>query len=102
MSLIFNNDTNFDNETQLKQNDIKIHIHVKKRNNRKCITIVSGLSNDLDLKAIVRYMKRKYGCSGIINDENKLEFSGDQRESFFNFLIEESISKKDNIIIHGF
>ena len=31
-----------------------IHIRVQQRNGRKCLTLIHGLANDLDLKKIIR------------------------------------------------
>jgi translation initiation factor 1 len=36
----------------------KIHVRIQQRNGRKCITTVQGLDDDLDLRRIMRHMKK--------------------------------------------
>ena len=83
----------------------KVTISVERRNGKKCITNVIGMANDLDLKKILSYLKKKHNCNGsIIKDEKHgeiMSFSGDQKENIYNFLINEEIYKKDDIIIKG-
>uniref|UniRef100_A0A6C0AQQ7 SUI1 domain-containing protein n=1 Tax=viral metagenome TaxID=1070528 RepID=A0A6C0AQQ7_9ZZZZ len=86
-------------------NNSKITIAVQKRNGRKCITTVTGMADDLDLKKIVSYFKKTYSCNGSILKDEKygeiITFSGDQKENFYNFLIKEEINKSDDIIVKG-
>jgi translation initiation factor 1 len=83
----------------------KVTISVEKRNGKKCITSVTGMANDLDLKKILSYLKKTYNCNGsIIKDEKNgevMSFSGDQKENIYNFLIKEEIYKNEDIIIKG-
>jgi translation initiation factor 1 len=83
----------------------KVTISVQKRNGKKCITTITGMATDLDLKKIVSYIKKTYNCNGaIIKDEKYgeiISLSGDQKENFFNFLVNEEINKKEDIIIKG-
>ena len=43
-----------------------IHIRVQKRNGRKCITTVSGLNPELDLKKILKAVKKEFSCNGNV------------------------------------
>ena len=83
----------------------KVTISVEQRNGKKCTTRVIGMDKELDLKKIVSFLKRKHNCSGsIVKHETHGEvmmFSGDQKENVYNFLINEEIYKKDDIIIQG-
>jgi translation initiation factor SUI1 len=83
----------------------KVTISLEKRNGKKCITNVIGMAEELDLKKILSYLKKKHNCNGsIVNDEKYGEvmlFSGDQKENIYNFLIDEEIYKKDDIIVKG-
>jgi translation initiation factor 1 len=83
----------------------KVTISVERRNGKKCITSVIGMAEDLDLKKILSYLKKKHNCNGsIIKDEKHGEimcFSGDQKENIYNFLIKEEIYKNEDIIIKG-
>jgi len=83
----------------------KVTISVEKRNGKKCITNVIGMAEDLDLKKILSYLKKTHSCNGsILKDEAHgeiMSFSGDQKENIYNFLINEKIYKKEDIIIKG-
>ena len=83
----------------------KVTISVEKRNGKKCITNVIGMAEDLDLKKILSYLKKTYSCNGsILKDEaygEIMSFSGDQKENIYNFLVNEQIYKKEDIIIKG-
>jgi len=35
----------------------KVHIRVQQRNGRKCITLIEGLADDLDIKRICKVLK---------------------------------------------
>ena len=45
----------FEDAEDIKSN---VHIRVQQRNGRKCVTTVQGLADDLDLKKIVKYVKK--------------------------------------------
>lgn len=84
----------------------KVTITVEKRNGKKCITNIIGMADDLDLKKILSYLKKTYNCNGsIIKDEQYgevMSFTGDQKENIYNFLVNEEIYKKEDIIVKGF
>jgi len=94
----------FNGQNDLFENS-KVTISVEKRNGKKCITNVIGMAEDLDLKKIMSYIKKTYSCNGsIIKDEKHgevISFSGDQKENIFNFLVDEEIYKKEDIIVKG-
>ncbi|SNW62528.1 Eukaryotic translation initiation factor SUI1 [Orpheovirus IHUMI-LCC2] len=86
-----------------------IHIHLNQRKAKSYITEIHGLSNyvkELDIDKINKALKKSFHCSGTIkNDEdgNKiLMLSGDQRTNVMEFLINEGLYTKEQIIIHGF
>lgn len=92
-----------DSDSQLFSS--KVTISIRQRNGRQCITNVIGMANDLDLKKILTYIKRTYNCNGsIIKDSNYGEimtFTGDQKENIYNFLIDQEIYNKEDIIVKG-
>jgi translation initiation factor 1 len=96
-------DLNFDDKNVFSGNTVTIS--VQKRNGRQCITNVSGMADDLDLKKILSYLKKTYNCNGsIIKDAQfgeVITLTGDQKENVYNFLINEEINKKDEIIVKG-
>ena len=96
-------DLNFDDNNVFSEN--KVTISVQKRNGRQCITNISGMADDLDLKKIISYLKKTYNCNGSIIKDTQfgevITLTGDQKENVYNFLINEEINKKDEIIVKG-
>jgi translation initiation factor 1 len=88
-----------------KKEDI-VHIRVQQRNGRKCITTVQGLDPALDLKKILKVVKKNYCCNGTVVEDGEmgqvLQFQGDQRDNMVAFLTEnELVQNKANIKKHG-
>lgn len=83
----------------------KVTIYVSKRNGKKCTTNVVGMTDDLDLKKILSFLKKTYNCNGSIIKDNKygnvITFTGDQKEHIYNFLVNEEIYKNEDIVIKG-
>ncbi|KAJ3424291.1 eukaryotic translation initiation factor eif1 [Anaeramoeba flamelloides] len=82
-----------------------IHLRVKTRRGKKKITTIENLSSEFDLKMMLKAMRKKFCCNGsIVNDERLgevIQLSGDQREPVAEFLVEEEITTKRGIKIHG-
>ncbi|MES1908488.1 MAG: hypothetical protein MHM6MM_001412 [Cercozoa sp. M6MM] len=84
----------------------KVHIRVQKRTSRKSVTIVEGLASDLDLKKILRFLKKIYSTNGNIatNEQSGsvLQMQGDMRQNVLDFLTQFNICKPEEVIVHGF
>ena len=102
MNVIFDDNIFF--ETEKKHNIV--HIRIQQRNAKKTITTIEGLDSSIDLKKLVKYIKKIFNCNGCIyttDEENKIiQLQGDQRDNIKNFLIKENIISKDFIKVHGF
>ena len=96
-------DFKFDNDEDFSTNNVTISVN--NRNGKKCITSVTGLAKDLDLKKILAYIKKKYNCNGTIIDNEEygevITFTGDQKKNIYDFLIKEEINKKEDITLKG-
>ena len=83
-----------------------IHLYFQKRNARKCLTLVQGLPEDLDLEKIARTFRKMWHCNGTKHHSEKwgeiIQLQGDHRNQVKQFLIEEGIGTKDNIQKHGY
>jgi translation initiation factor 1 len=83
-----------------------VHIRVQQRNGRKCITTVQGLNNELDLKLILKEIKKTFCCNGSIVTDTELgtiiQLQGDQRDNISKFLVDEGLCDKEKLKIHGF
>jgi len=89
-----------------KQTETIVHIRLQQRAGRKYLTTIQGLALDLNLKKILRALKRTFSTNGAIlkDDElgNVLQLNGDQREHVFEFLTKCHICESFQIKIHGF
>jgi translation initiation factor 1 len=83
-----------------------VNIRVQQRNARKCITTCQGLENDLDLKKILKHVKKKFSCNGVVAKTDDgfeiIQLQGDVRKQLAEFLIFEKICGKTDVKIHGF
>ncbi|KAJ2794760.1 Eukaryotic translation initiation factor eIF-1 [Coemansia guatemalensis] len=83
-----------------------IHIRIQQRNARKSTTTLQGLPNEFDLKYMLKYFKKTFGCLGTVVNDKKygkvIQLSGDQRDKLQDFLIEEKIARAKDIKVHGF
>jgi translation initiation factor 1 len=82
-----------------------VHIRIQQRNGRKCITLVQGIADDLDLRKILKYLKKVYSTNGSITTDPTygeiIQLQGDQRKNVYDSLIEWQISPKQDIKVHG-
>ncbi len=83
-----------------------VHIRVQQRQGRKSLTTIQGLANDLNLKKIVRYLKRIFSTNGtIIKDDaigEVIQLQGDQRYKCSNFFVKYKVCLEEEIRVHGF
>merc|ERR1712154_258810 len=88
-----------------EENQSRVHIRVQQRNVRKCVTTVQGLADDLDLKKILKYVKKMFNTNGtVVKDDmgDVIQLQGDQRKNIHKFLTEFNIVPKNQITEHGF
>jgi translation initiation factor SUI1 len=84
-----------------------VHIRVQQRNRSKCITTISGMSRELDIDKIARFLKVRLNTHGAVkevaelNNEKIIQLAGDHRVSIRDFFIESEIYNSDQIVIHG-
>lgn len=83
-----------------------VDIRIQQRNGRKTLTTIQGLPEDLDQKRILKAFKKEFACNGsIVEDEEHgevIQLQGDQRTKVVSFLVEEDITTKGMIKVHGF
>ena len=72
-----------DNKDDEDNKEKNVTIRVQQRNGKKCITIITGIAEDLDLDKILKYLKKTYSCNGSICNDEKfgeiITLSGDQK-----------------------
>lgn len=83
-----------------------VHIRIQQRNGRKTLTTIQGLSEDYDLKKIVRACKKEFACNGTVVEHPEygevLQLQGDQRTKICDWLIKIKLVKPDQLKVHGF
>lgn len=95
----------FDPFEEEAKESFKIHLRVMQRNARQRITTMSGLPEEFNLEKIAKILRQTLCCSGSIqenNDGKYLKFSGDQRYAIADFLVDQEIAEKSQIVIHGY
>lgn len=82
-----------------------VHIRVQQRNGRKCMTLIHGLADDLDLKKIIRYLKKVYSTNGHVTTDSTygdiIQLQGDQRRNVYDAFIEWKVCEKNQLTVHG-
>ena len=83
-----------------------MHIRIQQRNGRKCVVTVQGLADNLNLRQILKALKKTCHTNGaIINDEALgpiVQLQGDQRANVRDFLEKYHICGQTQIVVHGF
>ena len=84
----------------------KIHLRIQQRNGKKCITTISGLPADIDLKRACKHMRKLFCCNGNITEDDDhgtvIQLQGDQRTNVKEWiLVNQIITDKEAIVIHG-
>ena len=58
------------------------------------------------MKLILKTWKRSFTCNGAIVEDEELgkiiQLQGDQRMNVRDFLVNEQINRKEDIVVHGF
>lgn len=72
-------------ETLAKEKE-KIRVFNEKKRYGKNVTVIEGISKDIDTKKILKELKRKLACGGTIK-ENKIELQGDHKSKVKDILI---------------
>lgn len=87
------------------RNNYMIHIRFQQRNARKFITTVEGMPDDLDVKKILRYIRKVYHTNGCIVDDDHgspiIQLQGDKRKDVYEAFTQWNIAPKENITVHG-
>ena len=82
-----------------------VHISLQRRNNRKCITILQGLPDDLDDLRINKALKKVLKCNSCIKADEQfgriLQFQGDHRIEIKQFLIAQELCCAGDVIVSG-
>jgi translation initiation factor SUI1 len=86
-------------------NKNKITISVTNRTGRKLATHIYGFGDEFDLKKICKHWQKQYHCVGSIENSEKfgevIKLTGNHKTEIFNFLINEEICKRENIVLKG-
>lgn len=93
-----------DREEETQKEDI--HIRIQQRNGRKSLTTIQGISQNYDLKRIIKVVKKEFHCNGTVVEHPEygevLQLQGDQRKNMKMFLTQIGLASSDQIKVHGF
>lgn len=76
----------------ISREDQQITVKVDSRRYNKEMTVVSGLSEEDDLKELASTLKSKMACGGTSKD-GEIQLQGDHRRRIVDALIEEGFSR---------
>jgi len=83
-----------------------VHIRNQQRNGRKSLTLIQGLPEDLNLKKIVKVMRKMFSTNGTILKDDEMgeviQLQGDRRKDAYEFLTKYNICEAEVIKVHGF
>jgi len=85
----------------------QVHVRVQQRSARKRLTIIENLSDDIDIKGLLKRMRKKFSCTGSLQKDKKsggtiIQLTGDQRKAIKLFLVDElRIVNARDLILHG-
>ncbi|PWZ02190.1 putative translation initiation factor SUI1 [Testicularia cyperi] len=83
-----------------------VHIRIQQRNGRKTLTTLQGLPKEYDQKKLLKAFKKEFACNGTIVDDEELgqviQLQGDQRQKVATFIVEEGITPRADVKVHGF
>ena len=83
-----------------------VHIRIQQRNARKSITTIQNIKTDTPMKNIARELSRNLHCSAAIKNDKRfgevIQIQGDVRNEVATFLVQEGISNRKYIHIHGY
>ena len=86
-------------------NNNKVTISVNNRTGKKLQTCIYGFADDLDLLKILKYFKKKFSCTGSIENSEEfgevIKLTGDHKKLVLGFLLKEQICKASEINIKG-
>lgn len=102
-------DTNLALEEDLNKTPTMIHIRVKQRNGRKCMTTVEGLESLTDKKVekfitkLAQVFRKKFNCSAtVMKPALVIQLQGDHRKEIKSYLIDNKFAKESKIKMHGY
>ncbi|KAK2951734.1 putative translation initiation factor 1 [Blattamonas nauphoetae] len=82
-----------------------IHIRVQQRTTRKKVTTITGLSDIVDFKEVVKRIGKKYsvGCTTVEDKEfgTVIRCQGGLQHQLKEFLIENKMAREEQIKIHA-
>ncbi len=79
-------------ETIAKESE-KIRISVEKKRYGKNVTVIGGISKDADPKKVLKELKTRLACGGIIRDGN-IELQGNHGERVKQILVKLGFDEK--------
>ena len=95
MNIVYNNDNNNIDVCAFIDKKVSIKHYKDKNKNKTCVYGIFDFITKKDMDALLKLIKVKLGCSGTINEEEKmLVFSGDHVSDIKEMLINRKIIRE--------
>ncbi|MCD6434764.1 MAG: stress response translation initiation inhibitor YciH [Candidatus Diapherotrites archaeon] len=78
---------------EIAKEEMKIRVRVDRRRFGKVVTMISGFSEDIDKKELLKKMKRHFACGGTIQGD-MIILQGDHRANIKEFLVKEGFKEE--------
>jgi translation initiation factor 1 len=78
---------------EIAKSEQKIRIETVKKRYGKVSTLVKGLGNDIDIKAIAKSLKNELACGGTVKD-NTIELQGEHKKKTREILLKLGFSEE--------
>ncbi|MFQ5891956.1 MAG: stress response translation initiation inhibitor YciH [Candidatus Methanofastidiosia archaeon] len=78
---------------EIAMEEQQIRIYTTRRRYRKLMTIVEGISKDIDIKELAVLLKKRCATGGTAKND-RIELQGDQKEKVKKILMEKGLSEE--------
>ncbi|MEM2116018.1 MAG: stress response translation initiation inhibitor YciH [Candidatus Woesearchaeota archaeon] len=84
----------------IAKEELKLTVSVDQRRFKKLVTLIEGFTDDksVNIEELLRYLKKKLGCGGVIRENNVIELQGNHLSNIKKLLVDYGFDE-NNIVI---
>ncbi|MEM1988748.1 MAG: stress response translation initiation inhibitor YciH [Candidatus Woesearchaeota archaeon] len=81
----------------IAKEDVQLKVYAEQRKFRKEVTIIEGLAEnkEVDVEELLRFLKKRLGCGGVIRENNVIELQGNHLTNIKKLLIEFGFNERN-------